>query len=213
MQEFSTFFRKLLDNSAAAATSRLSMKQLRPGDAELVAKVQAGDHEAFAQLYDRHAAMVRAVVLAVSGDWHAIDDMAQESFLRAYRKLATLREPALFGQWITGIARRVAREHRRSQRRDRHELRDPHSPGIESRAAAAPDVPGRDHLELVMRRLAELPERERLAIHAFFLEERDARDASELLGISRSGFYALVQRAIARLAARVRPCQIADREK
>jgi hypothetical protein len=60
-QEFSTFFRKLLDNSAAAATSRLSMKQLRPDDAELVAKAQAGDREAFAQLYDRHAAMVRAV--------------------------------------------------------------------------------------------------------------------------------------------------------
>jgi hypothetical protein len=57
-QEFSTFFRKLLDNSAAAATSRLSMKQLRPDDAELVAKAQAGDREAFAQLYDRHAAMV-----------------------------------------------------------------------------------------------------------------------------------------------------------
>jgi RNA polymerase sigma-70 factor, ECF subfamily len=189
------------------------MNQLPPDDAELVAKAQTGDREAFAQLYDCHAAMVRAVVLAVSGDWHAVDDMVQESFLRAYRKLATLREPALFGQWISGIARRVAREHRRSQRRNRHELRDPHAPEIESREAASPEAPGRGQLELVMRRLAELPERERLAIHAFFLEERDARDASDLLGISRSGFYALVQRAIARLAARVRPSAIAEREK
>ena len=49
-----------------------------------------------------------------------------------------------------------------------------------------------EETELVMRRLAELPERERLAIHAFFLDECDAGQAAELLGLSRSGVYALV---------------------
>ncbi len=61
-----------------------------------------------------------------------------------------------------------------------------------------------EETELVMRRLADLPERERLAIHAFFLQGCDARQAAELLGLSRSGLYALLERALTRLAALVR---------
>ena len=64
-------------------------------------------------------------------------------------------------------------------------------------------VQAREETELVMRRLAELPERERLAIHAFFLQECNAQQAGELLGLSRSGVYALLERALARLAALV----------
>jgi DNA-directed RNA polymerase specialized sigma24 family protein len=59
------------------------MERLVENDAELVAASLAGDREAFGQLYDRHARMVRAVVLAVSNDWPSVDDMTQESFLRA----------------------------------------------------------------------------------------------------------------------------------
>jgi DNA-directed RNA polymerase specialized sigma subunit len=44
-------------------------------------------------------------------------------------------------------------------------------------------------------------------LHAFFLQERDARQTAELLGLSRSGVYALLERALARLAARVRRCE------
>ena len=53
-----------------------------------------------------------------------------------------------------------------------------------------------------MCRLAELPDDERLAIHVFFLEGQNAAQAAERLELSRSGFYALVQRALARLATR-----------
>ena len=169
-------------------------------DAQLVAETLAGDREAFGVLYDRHARLVRAVVVGVSGDWSAVEDMTQECFLRAYRKLATLRDRDGFGPWIAGFARRVARERKRTLRRDRHEF------GSEINASATSDVEAaandRDQIERVMRRLAELPEDERLAIHAFFLEGQNAAQAAEQLEISRSGFYALVQRALARLATR-----------
>ena len=93
-----------------------------PSDAELVRQALAGDREAFGQLYDRHARQVRAVVAAVSGDWSDVEDMTQECFLRAYRKLATLRDPERVGPWLAGFARQVARERRRTLRRDRHEF-------------------------------------------------------------------------------------------
>ena len=180
-------------------------------DAELVADTLSGNREAFGQLYDRYARMVRVVVAGVSGDWTGVEDMVQECFLRGYRKLATLRGPDRFGSWIVGIARQVGRERRRSLRRDRHEFRDPQSSELEPLADMALEADANDQIDLVMRRLAGLEERERLAIHAFFFEQRDAQQGADLLGLSRSGFYALVQRAIARLATNIQPCEQKER--
>jgi DNA-directed RNA polymerase specialized sigma subunit len=60
-----------------------------------------------------------------------------------------------------------------------------------------------DEIDQMMRQLARLSRRERLAIHAFFLEDQDADQAAALLGISRSGLYAMVERGLTRLAALV----------
>jgi len=140
-----------------------------PSDADLVAWVLAGDRDAFGCLYDRYARLVRAVVYRVGNHAPVVNDLTQECFLRAYRNLARLRQPDRFGAWVVGIARAVAREHRRSSRRDRHQFVGEESLGVWS----DPDTPGAvqtaDEIELVLRRVAELPERERMAIHAFFL--------------------------------------------
>jgi RNA polymerase sigma-70 factor, ECF subfamily len=180
------------------------MDQDTPTDEEFVAESLAGNREKFGQLYDRYARTVRAVVAAVSGDWSAVEDMTQESFLCAYRNLSKLRDPDRFGRWIVGIAWQVARERRRSLRRDRHELR-PVSSELEPTATLDANVEDRDQTDRVIQRLALLPEQERLAIHAFFLQQQDANQAAEVVGLSRSGFYVLIQRALARLAKRIEP--------
>jgi RNA polymerase sigma-70 factor (ECF subfamily) len=180
------------------------MEEAVPTDAELVAETLAGDREAFGRLYDRYAALVRAVVVGVASDHAMVQDLAQESFLRAYRNLARLRDPERFGAWLVGIARQVARERRRSLHRDRHRFVAGNSLEMESPADDFRAIGDAEELDRVMQQVVTLPERERLAIHAFFLQERDARQAAELLELSRSGFYALLERAIRRLAARVR---------
>ena len=182
-------------------------------DAELVAETLSGNREAFSRLYDRHARMVRAVVAGVSGDWTAVDDMTQDSFLRAYRNLPKLRDAQRFGPWIVGIARQVGRERRRTLRRDRHEFRDPQPWEVESTANVVANVADRDDLAFVMRKLNEFEERQRVAVHAFFIEQQDKRLAAESLGLSRSGFYALVRRAIARLAAQIERGDATERVK
>jgi RNA polymerase sigma-70 factor (ECF subfamily) len=170
-------------------------------DAELVASALVGNREAFEPLYDRHARMVRAVVAAVSGDWPAVEDMTQETFLRAYRNLGRLEEPQKFGSWVVGIARQVGRERRRTLRRDRHEYRDPRLTETAATTDGKEVVEQQDEIRCVLQRLAELPDEERLAVHTFFFDEQSARQAAEVVGLSRSGFYALLQRALARLAA------------
>ena len=89
-------------------------------DADLVARVLSGDREAFGSLYDRYARLVRTVVFDVAKDWSTVQDLTQDCFLRAYQNLGRLRQPDRFGHWLVGIARQVARERRRTLRRDRH---------------------------------------------------------------------------------------------
>jgi RNA polymerase sigma factor (sigma-70 family) len=192
----------LVDTIAPSATSMVSMDHNTPTDADLVAATLAGDREAFGQLYDRHARKVRAVVAAVSGDWSAVEDMTQECFLRAYRKLHTLHDRERVAAWLTGFARQVARERRRTLHRDRHEF----GKATDSIANANDSPPPFEHdqIEQILHRVSLLPEDERLAIHAYFFTDQNADAAAAQLEISRSSYYALLQRAIARLAAQSR---------
>src|SRR5579863_6961508 len=71
-------------------------------DATWVAAAQHGDRAAFGQLYERFAPMVHGVLLArvPVGD---VDDLVQDVFIRALRRLSTLRESASFGAWLAAI--------------------------------------------------------------------------------------------------------------
>ena len=172
-----------------------------PGDAELVTQTMAGETAAFGHLYDRHARLVRVVVASVSADWSAIDDMTQETFLRAYRKLGDLSDREKFAAWITGIARHVARERKRSRRRDRHQFVGESLNGHAAAQCGLASVDHADEMDAIMRHLSQLSERERKAIHAFYFEECDGRKGAAILNVSRSGFYGLLQRGMARLSS------------
>jgi RNA polymerase sigma factor (sigma-70 family) len=171
-----------------------------PTDADLVARVLSSDREAFGGLYDRYARLVRAVVWPVAGDWPMVQDLTQECFLRAYKNLGRLQQPDRFGLWVVGIARKVARERRRSLRRERHDFVAGDVLEISSETDASDAMQAAEESKRMLCRLGDLPERERLAIHAFFLDECDVRQVGELFGLSRSGAYALLERALARLA-------------
>jgi RNA polymerase sigma-70 factor (ECF subfamily) len=166
-------------------------------DAALVARTLAGDREAFGRLYDRHARLVRAVVTAAGRDAAMALDLTQECFLRAYRNLTALREPGSFGPWVVGIARQLVREQRRRRRPDSLALFDPPAPAP---VRSADDA---DEIAHVLGLVSRLPEEERLAVHCFFLNEQDVGQTARLLNRSRSGTYALLKRACARLARRL----------
>jgi len=83
-------------------------------EAILVTAVLEGDHDQFAQLYELYAALVHGILLArvPRGE---VDDLVQDIFLNALKKLHTLRDRAAFGPWIAMIARNRAMDfHRQS---------------------------------------------------------------------------------------------------
>ncbi len=83
-------------------------------DAALVSAARSGDRDAFGQLYDRYAPMVHGLLLARAPRGE-VDDLVQDVFLLALRRLDTLREDARFGPWLAAIARNRANDfHRRA---------------------------------------------------------------------------------------------------
>jgi hypothetical protein len=84
----------------------MSQQGEQPDDGRLVERTLRGDRAAFERLYDRHARRVRAVVSCAAEDSTAVDDLVQECFLRAYRKLDQLRPQEHFGPWLVGIGNR-----------------------------------------------------------------------------------------------------------
>ncbi len=94
----------LMKPQAQAATRQTNDT---PIEAVLVSAALAGDRDGFGQLYALYAPLVHGILLA-RVPRAEVDDLVQDIFLHAYRKLHTLREAAAFGPWIAMIARNRA---------------------------------------------------------------------------------------------------------
>lgn len=86
--------------------------------AQLVSRAKRGDHQAFAALIRHHERTALAVAYAATGDAASAGDATQEAFLRAWQRLAALKDDAKFPTWLCGITRNVAIDLRRREQRD-----------------------------------------------------------------------------------------------
>ena len=100
--------------TATAAVNRRAVATASP-HASLVEAARDGDQQAFGQLYALYGAMVHGILLA-RVPWSEVDDLVQDVFLLAYRRLKSLRDSAAFGAWLAMITRNRAMDfHRRSR--------------------------------------------------------------------------------------------------
>jgi len=81
-------------------------------DAALVGAAREGDRAAFGQLYERYARVVHGVLLSRVPP-NDVEDLVQDVFLNAWRRLRTLRDDSAFGAWLAAIARNRAADHHR----------------------------------------------------------------------------------------------------
>ena len=160
-----------------------------PPDAALVARVLAGqDRHAFGELVRRHQGQTRALLRRLCKEDHALaDDLAQEAFLQAFRKLSQFRADAAFGTWLYRIAYNVFLMHVRS-RREEISLDEAMPPEDEEASGKAGPEPGsgvevESVRELDVRRaLSRLSEEERAAIVQCYYLDRSHEEAAYVLG-------------------------------
>lgn len=106
-----------LSSSAAPFQSVSHEKQ---AELRLVEAARNGDRAAFTKLYEQYARMVHGIVLARAPRSEA-DDLVQDVFFFAWRKIHTIRDAAAFGGWLGMIARNRAMDYHR-QKTDTEEL-------------------------------------------------------------------------------------------
>ena len=96
---------------------KTAIQPLSASDAELLARCRGGDREAYGHLVERHQSLVCALAYNVCGDLARSEDVAQDAFVTAWKRLAELRDPTRFKAWLCEIARNLARAVTRRQTR------------------------------------------------------------------------------------------------
>ncbi|HEX8457604.1 MAG TPA: sigma-70 family RNA polymerase sigma factor [Pyrinomonadaceae bacterium] len=176
--------------SAEASSPKLESN----GDAALVAAVRAGDRDAFGRLYDAYSRMVHGILLA-RVPYGEVDDLVQDVFLVALRKIDALRDAAAFGPWLAMITRNRAMDfHRRT--RDTAELTDDIAM---TNDAAAPEAEAVEVLNLIR----QLPEAYREPLILRFVEGMTGPEIAERTGLAPASVRVNIHRGMKLLRERL----------
>ena len=159
-------------------------------EAELVRRIRAGATEEYAELIRRHQARVFGLLHRYERDAHRVEDLAQETFVKAWRALAQYDGRAPFEHWLSRIAVRTALDHLRREKRRKNEVAledlgedvldwlradgDGDGNGLEARSAG----------EVLHLALAKLSPADRAVLVLQELEGRSFKEIAATLGTS-----------------------------
>jgi len=172
-----------------------------PSDGTLVEQVLGGRRGAFDELVRRYQRQAVAVSYRLLGNSHDAMEVTQDAFVKAFSSLATLQKPEAFGGWLMRIASNLSLNYRRSRKtRSQLPLDDLLGTAESSQQAAAATGGGSDwmaqsgdpvHLleseemgRKLQQALNQLPEKQRLAIIMFTIEEMPQKQVAEALNCS-----------------------------
>ncbi len=116
-----------------------------PPEQPLIEALRAGSREAFIELVRQHQRIVRAYLWSYLLARGPVDDLAQETFLAAYRDVKRFRGDSSLSTWLLGIARHRALEYLRAQGRRDRRTAEAHERGLLERTIALLEVPDSDH--------------------------------------------------------------------
>ena len=178
---------------------------MKNDDVELIQSSLIGDENAFAKLVRKYQKQVHALAWRKVGDFHIAEEITQDTFLRVYKKLATLKDPRRFAGWLYRIAARQCHAWLRKKRIQTQSLEDPGLELIEDRTysqyiaeeqeKAATDA----RRDIAQRLLARLQESERTVVTLHYFGEMTCEEISRFLGVSASTVKSRLRRARHRL--------------
>jgi RNA polymerase sigma-70 factor (ECF subfamily) len=183
-------------------------EKVHPDDSTLWERSRAGDREAFAVLFERHAKAIYNFCFRRVGDWALAEDLVSVVFLEAWRRRAKELPPDKVLPWLYGIATNVVRNRRRSERRFAAALRRVPTPRPSPDFSADADkrIDDEAQMQRVLALLSELPQRELDVFVLCAWSELSYEDASIALGIP----IGTVRSRLARARARLRELGIDD---
>ena len=178
---------------------------MKNDDAQLIQRVLDGDDTAFSVLLRKYQKPVHALVWRKIGDFHIAEDITQETFLKAYQKLSTLKEPQSFASWLYVIAANHCSTWHRKKRLWTQSLENTSSAALERTTYSGYLIAENERVametkrEVVKKLLAKLQESERTVITLYYLGEMNYEEISRFLGVSVGTVKTRIYRARQRL--------------
>ncbi len=175
---------------------------MKTTDVELIHRVLDGDDSAFTVLVKKYQKQVHALVWRKIGDFHIAEEITQDTFLKAYQELATLKKPQSFASWLYVIAANNCSTWLRKKRLPTEPLDDTRlQKATYSGHVIAENerVTAEAQREAVKRLLAKLQESERTVITLHYFGEMSSAEIGAFLGVSANTVRSRLRRAQQRL--------------
>ena len=163
-------------------------EMIEPNDATLVAESLTGNRDAFGQIVAKYQALIASLAYSGTGNLSQSEDLAQETFLVAWKQLAGLREPHKLRSWLCGIARNLICDTIRKQGREPSHAAAPLE-AIEESAAPGPQPPdltiSNEETAILWRSLEQIPELYREPLILFYREHQSIEAVAEKLELTQ----------------------------
>ena len=178
-------------------------------DIQLIRKTLLGDESAFAVLVKKYQKSVHALIWRKIGDFHQAEEITQDTFLQAYKKLGTLKDPKSFAGWLYVIANRLSINwmQRSQPKTEMQSLEDTSIVEIEESSythymSDQRETEVEEHRSEVVKKLLEkLPESERTVVTLHYLSEMTTKEIGNFLGVSVNTIKSRLRRGRERLQA------------
>ena len=178
---------------------------MKHDDAQLIQRVLAGDDTAFSMLVKKYQKPVHALAWRKVGDFHVAEEITQDTFLKAYQKLAMLKEPQRFLSWLYVIATNLCKAWLRKKRLRTESLENTESVALEKSTYSGYVISENERTaieaqrEVVKALLAKLQESERTILTLRYFGEMSSAEIGEFLGVSANTVRSRLRRAQQRL--------------
>jgi len=195
---------------AISLVSRLSGRAgtLMNSYQDLIARARRGEDDAFRLIFERYARPIASFIYDMVGQREQAEELAQETFVRAFKNLNALRDDTKLSTWLFGIARNVARESLRSRIREDHKVEIDDDRVVElSDNKLAPDdqLLNKELNRVIQSALGELDEDKRLVFTLKVFHQRSYEEIAEITGFSIPKLKTDLHRARAEMRRRISP--------
>jgi len=183
-----------------------TMRPAALNDAQLVAECLAGNRQAFGQIVERHQTLVCSLAYSATGSLTQSEDLAQQTFVTAWRQLRELREPTKLRAWLCGIARNLVNDALRRSRREPAHTADPIDVAGDLLSPEPPlveQVISREEEAILWRSLERIPELYREPLILFYREQQSVRQVAAELDLSEDAVKQRLSRGRAMLQEQV----------
>jgi RNA polymerase sigma-70 factor (ECF subfamily) len=175
---------------------------------ELIARARRGEDDAFRLIFDRYGRPVISFIYDMVGQRDLAEELTQETFVRAFKNLKSLRDDTKLSTWLFGIAKNVARESLRYKHRETDKVAIEDDRVIEMSDGRLP--PDRELLDkelsgVITSALDSLDEDKRMVFTLKIFQQRSYEEIAEITGFSIPKLKTDLHRARAEMRRRIKP--------